>query len=54
LAQGSPSGRLAGKKSSSLRSGIFFRQALPPKHRQSENRRPVKSGKTIPMGFIHH
>ena len=31
LVQGGPSDRLAGKKSSSLRSGIFFRQALPPK-----------------------
>ena len=36
---GPPLGRLAGKKSSSLRSGIFFRQALPQKTANPRNGR---------------
>lgn len=44
---------LAGKKSSSLRSGIFSRQALRKKAIQYF-KGPVKSGKHTPMGlFIH-
>jgi len=50
--QGSPSGWLAGKKSSSLRSGIFFRQALycqgqrtagQVRNRNTGSREPVMS-----------
>ena len=31
----------------------FFPPSLATQKRQSKNGRPVKSGKTIPMGFIH-
>ncbi|WP_297901386.1 hypothetical protein [uncultured Parabacteroides sp.] len=45
IAQGGPSGRLAEKKSSSLRSGIFFRQALP-QSRQKTDRKHVRNKNT--------
>ena len=41
----------AKRKSSSLRCGIFFCQALRKKAIQG--RRPIKSGKHIPNGIIH-
>ena len=49
IAQGGPTGWLAGKKSSSLRSGIFFRQALPQspsngQHIQQEIKMPTHVG----------
>lgn len=43
--QGSPTGWLAGEKSSSLRSGIFLRQAL---HNQRQRGQPGKQEIEIP------
>lgn len=47
-----PCGLVDGEKSSSLRSGIFLRQALRKKAIQRPG--PIKSGKHIPMGFFIH
>ncbi len=47
-----PAGRSAERKSSSLRSGIFFRQALTQKG--NPGMEACKIGKTDPEGIIIH